>query len=62
MDAPRVSTTTPPDLADKVREGTQYAVEKLLKHRKMEDRTTEFLIKWADYDQPAWTARIHITE
>ena len=62
MDAPRVSTTTPRDLADKVREGTQYAVEKLLKHLEMEDGTAEFLIKWADYDQPTWTARTHIPE
>ena len=45
MDALRVGTTTPRDLADKVREGTQYVVEKLRKHRKMEDGTTEFLIK-----------------
>ena len=62
MDAPRVSTTTPRDLANKVKEGTQYAVEKLLKYREMEDGTTEFLIKCADYDQPTWTARTHIPE
>ena len=44
-DALRASTTTPADLAEKVREGTQYAVERLLRHRAMEDGTIEFLIK-----------------
>ena len=47
-DAPGASTTTPGDLADKVTEGTQYAVERLLRRRGMKDGTTEFLIKWAD--------------
>ena len=61
-DAPRTSTTTPADLADKVTEGTQYAVERLLRNRAMEDGTSEFLIKWADYDQPTWTARTHVPE
>ena len=61
-DAPRASETTPSDLADKVTEGTQYAVERLLKHRWVEDGTAEFLIKWADYDQPTWTARTHVPE
>ena len=28
----------------------------------MEDGTTEFLIKWADYDTPTWTARNHVPE
>ncbi|CDF40838.1 unnamed protein product [Chondrus crispus] len=62
IDAPRASTTTPRDLADKVTAGTQYAVERLLRHRVMEDGTTEFLIKWADYDAPTWTARTHVPE
>ena len=61
-DARRTSTTTPADLADKVTEGTQYAVERLLRHRTMEDGTTEFLIKWADYDTPTPTARTHVPE
>ena len=61
-DAPRTSTTTPGDLADKVTEGTQYAVEQLLRHRTMEDGITEFVIKWADYDPPTWTARTHVPE
>ena len=61
-DAPRTNTTTPAGLADKVIEGTQYAVERLLRHRVMEDKTMEFLIKWADYDQPTWTARTHVPE
>ena len=62
IDAPRASTTTPGDLADKGTAGTQYAVERLLKHRSMEDRTTEFLIRWADYDTPTLTARNHVPE
>ena len=61
-DAPRTNTTTPCDLADKVTEGTHDAVERLLRHRTMQDRTTEFLIKWADYDQPTWTANTHVPE
>ena len=44
-DTPRASMTTPGDLADKGTEGTQYAVERLLRHRAMEGGTTEFLIK-----------------
>ena len=62
IDAPRASTTTLRDFADKVTAGTQYAVERLLKHRVREDGTTEFLIKWADYVTPTWTARIHVPE
>ena len=62
MDAPRASTTTPGDLVDKVTEGTQYAVERLLRHHTMEDGTTEFLIKWADYDTPTWTGRTYVPE
>ena len=58
----RASTTNPGDLADKVTEGTQYAVERLLKRCVMEDGPIEFLIKWADYDAPTWTARTHIPE
>ena len=61
-DAPRASAPTPSDLADKVTEGTKYSVERLLKHRVLEDGTTEFLIKWADYDHPTWTARTHVPE
>ena len=61
-DAPRTSTTTLAHLADKVTESTQYAVERLLRHQTMEDGNSEFLIKWADYDQPTWTARTHIPE
>ena len=61
-DALRASTTTPADLADKVRDGTQYTVEGLLKHRTMEDGTIEFLIEWADYDTPNWTARTQVPE
>ena len=61
-DAPRASATTPSDLTDKVTEGTQYVVERLLKHRVVEDGTTEFLIKWDDYDEPTWTARTHVPE
>ena len=57
MGAPRASTTTLGDLADKVTAGTQYAVERLLRHRTTEDGTTEFVIKWADYDTPTWTAK-----
>ena len=59
-DAPRASATTTSDLADKVTEGTQYAVERLLKHGVEEDGTTEFLIKWADHNQPTSTARTHV--
>ena len=62
IDAPRASTTKPRDLANKVTAGTQYAVEWLQKHRVMEDGTTEFLIKWADYDTATWTARTHVPE
>ena len=62
IDAQRASTTTPGDLDDKVTSGMQYAVERPLKHRSMEDGTTEFLIKWADYDTPIWTARTHVPE
>ena len=47
-DAPRRGATTPRYLAEKVTEGTQYAVERPLMHRVVEDGTTEFLIKWAD--------------
>ena len=61
-DAPRTSTSTPADLADKVTEGTQYAVERLLRHQTMEDGTTESPIKLADYDQPTWKARTHVPE
>ena len=61
-DALRASTTNPGDVADKVTEGTQYAVERLLWKRTIEDGNKEFLIKWADYDTPTWTARTHITE
>ena len=61
-DAPRTSSTTPADLSDKFNEGTQYAVGRLLRHRTMEDGTSELLIKWADYDQPTWTARTHFPE
>ena len=60
--APRASTTTPVDLSDKVTEGTQYSVKRLLKHRVVEDGTTEFLVKWADYDAPTWTARTHVPQ
>ena len=62
MGSPRASTATPGDLADKVTAGTQYAAERLLRHRTMEDGTTEFLIKWADYGTPTWTARTNIPE
>ena len=62
MDALRGTTTTPCDPGDKVRESTHYAVENLLKHREMEEGTTDILIKWADYDQPTWTARTQIPE
>ena len=61
-DAPRASITTPADLADKAREGTPHAFERLLKHRAMEDETIDFLIKWVDYDTPTWTARTHVLE
>ena len=61
-DAPRASATTSRDLANKVTEGTQFPVERLLKHCVVEDGTTEFFIKWADYDQPTWTARTHVPE
>ena len=40
----------------------QYAVERLLRHRSKQDGTTEFLIKWVDYDTPIWTARTHVPE
>ena len=62
IDAPRASTTTRRDLADKVTAGTQYAFERLLKHLIMEDGTTELLMKWADYDTPTSTAWTHVPE
>lgn len=61
-DALRMSTTNPLELADKVTEGTRYAVKRLLKHRVIDDGTTEFLINWADYNQKTWTACAHVTE
>ena len=62
IDATRASTVTPRDLADKVIAGTKYAVERLLKHRRMEAGTTEFPIKWENYDTPTWTARTRVPE
>ena len=62
IEAPSASTITPGDLADKLTEGTKYVVERLLRHRTMEDGTTAFLIKWADYDTPSWTAQTHVPE
>ena len=46
----RASTTTPGDVSDKITEGTQHSVERLLKHRVMEDGTTQLPLKWVDYD------------
>ena len=40
----------------------QYAVERQLRHRAMGGGTTEFLIKWAEYNTPTWTARTHVPE
>lgn len=28
----------------------------------MEDGSTEFLIKWADYEEPTWIARTNVPE
>ena len=54
--------TAPCDLAHKVTAGTPYAVDRLLDHRVMENSIVEFKVKWADYEEPTWTARTHIPE
>lgn len=51
LDAPRARTDYTWDLAEKVTKSMQCAVERLLNHRIMEDGTTEFRIKWAEYDE-----------
>lgn len=41
LKAPKASTNKPMDLAEKVTEGTRYAVERLLEHWVMEDGITD---------------------
>ena len=61
VDAPRTSTTTLGDPADKFTAGTPYEVDQLQDHRVVENGTAEFKVKW-DYEELTWTARIHIPE
>ena len=52
-----------PGELDKVTEGPEYTVERILQHRVAagEDEL-EFQIKWADYADPTWTKRTHVSE
>ena len=50
-----------PGQLNKVTDGPEYTVQKILKHRvAAEDDQFEFLIKRADYENPSWTKRDHV--
>ena len=52
-----------PGQLNKVTEGPEYTVQKILKHRVAAgDDQLEFYIKWADYEGPSWTKRDHVPE
>ena len=52
-----------PGQLNKVTNDPEYTVQKILKHRvAAEDDQFEFLIKWADYEDPSWTKRDHVPE
>lgn len=45
---------TESELPAKRRDGPEYVVLKLLFHRKADDRTLCFKVKWADYEDLTW--------
>ena len=52
-----------PGQLNKVTDGPEYTVQKILKHRVAAgDDQLEFFIKWDDYEDPSWTKRDHVPE
>ena len=52
-----------PGQLNKVTDGPEYTVQKILKHRVAEeDDQFEFFIKWADCEDPSWTKRDCVIE
>ena len=56
------AAATHSDLATKVRTGPTYVVERLSKHRTLDDGTLEFLVHWANYAKATWEPRTHVPE
>ena len=52
-----------PGQLNKVTDGQEYTVQKILKHRVAAgDDQFEFFIKWAEYEDRSWTKRDHVPE
>ena len=65
--APRPADAVPhpaaPGGTEKVTEGPEYTVGRIVNHRVApEQDQLDFLIKWADYEEPTWTRTSHVPE
>ena len=61
--ASAVSHPVAPGGTENVTEGPDDTVERILNHHVgHEQEELEFLIKWADYEEPTWTGRSHVPE
>ena len=50
-----------PGQLNKMNDGPEYSVQKIIKHRVQEpDDQFDFLLKWAEYEDPSWAKRDHV--